>query len=289
MSGSDSQGGRRRRDVWIKAKDDAVARVVLVGWGAIGRRVAGLLAERPVAGVDLVGVGLRPGSEVPADLPRGAVAVIGPDALAEIAPDLVVEAAGRASVSEWGLAALAARADFAPASTSALTDTTLLEGLLAAAKAAGRQILIAPGALGGMDALAAASRLGLESVRHEIVKPPRAWAGTGAEGLCDLAALQGPTVFFEGSALEAANRFPQNANVAVISALAGAGMERTRVALVADPAALRNAHRITALGAFGSLRIELENRPLADNPKSSELTALSLLRLIANRASPLVI
>lgn len=264
-------------------------RLVLAGWGAIGRRVAELLAERATSDVQIVGIGLRAGAAVPADIPAAAIPVFGPDRLAALSPDLVVEVAGRAAVPDWGFAALGAGADFAPASTSALTDAALLARLVAAARSAGRQILIPPGALGGIDALAAASRLGLALVRHEIVKPPKAWAGTEAESLCDLGALTAPIVFFEGTASAAAERFPQNANVAVITALAGLGLERTRIALVADPGAARNAHRITATGDFGTLHMAMENRPLAGNPKSSELTALSLVRLIENRVAPVVI
>ena len=61
------------------------------------------------------------------------------------------------------------------------------------------------------------------------------------------------------------------------------------VALVADPGAARNAHRVTASGDFGRMAIQLENRPMASNPKTSELTALSLVRLLANRVNPMVI
>ena len=257
--------------------------LVLVGWGAIAQRVAGMLPD----GVVLAGVGLRPGSG--AVLPDGVARIAGPEGLAAVAPGLVIEAAGRAAVGPWGMAALAAGADYAPVSTSALTDAGLLAALVGAAREAGRQVLIPPGALGGIDALAAAARLPMASVRHEIVKPPGAWKGTEAEVLCDLGALAGPVVFWQGPAAEAAARFPQNANVAAISALAGIGMERTEVALVADPWAVRNAHRVTAEGDFGTLRVSLENRPMASNPKTSELTALSLVRLIANRVNPLVI
>ena len=48
-----------------------------------------------------------------------------------------------------------AGADFAPASTSAFAEEGNLEQLLIMARAAGKQILIPPGALGGMDALSA--------------------------------------------------------------------------------------------------------------------------------------
>ncbi len=263
-------------------------RMVLVGWGAIGARVANLLATR-AAPVRIVAVGVRDTGTAREGLPKGARLIAGPEALDGIEADLLVEAAGRGSVGPWAGAALTRGWDVAIASTSALTDADLLDRLRHQAAASGAQILIPPGALGGIDALAAASRLDMTSVRHEIVKPARAWAGTPAETLCDLTALTAPVTFFEGSARDAADRFSQNANVAVISAMAGIGLDRTTVALTADPGATMNRHSITASGNFGTMTITLENRPLAGNPKSSELTALSLLRLIENRAGTVVI
>jgi aspartate dehydrogenase len=259
-------------------------RLVLVGWGAIGAEVARLLSPA----VTLVGVAVRDASMARDGLVD--VPVIGdPNALAALKPDLVVEAAGRAAVLPWGRAALAAGADFVPASTSAFAEDAALAELVGLAKASGRQVLIPPGALGGMDALAAASLLRLDSVVHEVVKPAVAWRGTKAEGLCDLAGLTAPFAFFTGTARQAAEAYPQNANVALISALAGMGPDRTEVRLIADPAAKLNRHRVVAVGDFGRMEITLDNRPFAANPKSSALTALSLVRLIENRVAPLVI
>ena len=96
-------------------------------------------------------------------------------------------------------------------------------------------------------------------------------------------------MFFSGSARQAATEFPQNANVALITALAGIGPDQTKLRLIADPQALLNRHRIIATGDFGRMEITLENQPFAANPKSSMLTALSLVRLIENRVAPLVI
>jgi aspartate dehydrogenase len=59
--------------------------------------------------------------------------------------------------------------------------------------------------------------------------------------------------------------------------------------MVADPAVRINGHRIMARGAFGRLEIVLENNPLATNPKSSELTALSLVRLIEHQANAIIV
>ena len=262
-------------------------RLAVIGWGAITQRFVALLRQRNAGKVEIVAVGLRSTSCCD-DLPKDLPVLTDPAGLAAMRPDLGVEAAGREAVGQWGEAALAASPAFAVASTSAFCDDALLARLLAVAEAHGSQLLIPAGALAGVDGLAAASTLGLTDVLHAIVKPPAAWRGTAAEELVDLATLSGRTTFFTGTAREAARRFPQNANVAAITALAGLGLDATRVELVADPAATRNGHRIRAEGAFGTMDLAIENRPLAANPKSSEMTALNLVRLVENRYRPLV-
>jgi aspartate dehydrogenase len=262
--------------------------ICLVGWGAIGQRVASLLTERG-ARVRIVSVAVRNVGREREGLPEGARLIRDPAELEAIDASLVVEAAGRPSVLDWGLAALGAGMDFAVSSTSAFVDGQVLSSLVAQADKYQRQILVPSGALGGIDALAAASRLGLVRVEHRITKPATALLGTHAETLCDLDQLSKPVAFFEGSAREAADGFPQNANVAVITSMAGVGLDRTCITLVADPSAQLNMHEIRAEGDFGTLEIRLQNRPLETNPKSSEMTALNIVRLIENRSARLVI
>jgi aspartate dehydrogenase len=168
-------------------------------------------------------------------------------------------------------------------SVGALTDAPLLQRLERASRTHMGKLMIPAGAIAGVDALAAARYGGLERVRYSSRKAPEAWRGTPAEKMCDLGALRGPTEFYTGAAGEAARLFPQNANVAATVALAGLGFERTEVSLSADTGAPGNVHVIEAEGAFGKLRIEVEGRPLAENPKTSTLAALSVLRAIHNR------
>src|SRR5436305_4536746 len=201
-------------------------RAVFIGWGAINGRVGALLAARNAA-VEIVGIAAIDTPESRASIPRGIRFLISPRELAELQPDLVVEAAGRAAIDVWAEAALAAAPALIIASTSAFCDEALLARLLDVAVRHGSRILIPSGAIGAIDALASASVLGLDEVTHQIVKPPVAWKGTPAEKLLDLATLAERTVFFSGSAREAASAYPQNANATVVTSLAGIGLDNT--------------------------------------------------------------
>ena len=73
------------------------------------------------------------------------------------------------------------------------------------------------------------------------------------------------------------------------TARAGVGPDRTTITLVADPAATTNRHEISAKGAFGTLDVSIANNPLPDNPKTSAMAALNLVRSIENRVSAITI
>lgn len=266
----------------------APLRVCLIGSGAISRRVAEFLAEPPAGRIELAGIGTRRGSERGDWWPPSVRQVGSPAELAELHPDVVVEAAGRDAVAEWGSAALSVARKFIVCSASALADDELRASLRRTAGEEGSQLVVAHGALGGIQALSAASLLPLETVTHEIRKPPIAWRGTNAETLLDLSGLTSAVAFYEGSASSAAASYPANANAVIVTSLAGVGVERTRVRLVADPATGRNIHRVHAAGAFGEFSLTIANEPAASNPKTSDMTALSLVRLLQAEVEALV-
>ena len=204
-------------------------------------------------------------------------------------PDIVAEVAGQQAVAQYGEAVLRSGIDYLVISIGALADPALLQRLKAAARDGDARILLPAGAIGGIDAVAAMRLSGLTSVRYRSVKPPVAWRGSPAEQKVDLDKLTQRTTFYRGPAGEAAQKFPQNANVAATLALAGLGLDATEVELVADPAATANVHEIEAEGAAGRFVMRLEGKPSRSNPKTSALAAFSVARALLNEKAMIVI
>ena len=266
--------------------------LALIGCGAIGRGVLQLLQGDP--GVQVAQVIVQAGSLAET---RALCATLAPQATVSTAldlsasarPQLLAECAGHAAITQHVLAALRHAVPAVLASVGALHDADALAALADAAQAGGTRVVLAAGAMGGIDALAAARLGGLDAVAYTGRKPPLGWRGTPAEALCDLAHITEPVVIFRGSARDAARLYPKNANVAATVSLAGLGLDATQATLIADPGVVRNVHRVVASGAFGRLDITLENEPLAANPKTSALTVYSLVRAIHNATRPLAI
>ena len=250
--------------------------IALIGLGGTARAVMDALAEHGPAQARQVLV--RPGKAqaTAATLPPGVQAI---ESLQALAPEvtLVIETAGHAAVAEYGVGVLDSGRDFGLISSGALADPRLLEALLSAARRNRRRLLVFNGAVAALDAVSSARAAGLQSLRYTGIKPAHAWAGTPAAEQFDLNALTQPATIFEGTAREVALAYPKNANVAATLALAGLGMDDTRVRLVADPGASVNRHQVEGRSVLGGFRFDTEAQPLASNPKTSASTAYGIV------------
>lgn len=256
-------------------------RALIIGCGAIGRLVLARL--RADASLRVTHVLERASRRDALQRSLGdAVRVISELDELDAPPDCALECAGHAAVCEVVVPLLERGVNVAMVSVGALAEDALASRLEAAATAGRSQLTLAAGAIGGIDAIASARLAGLDDVVYTGRKPPLAWRGTPAEQAFDLAALGAATVVFEGSARKAAERYPKNANVAATVALAGLGLDRTQVRLVADPGIERNLHHVVARGAFGDLEVSMAGLPLPDNAKTSSLAAYSALRALSN-------
>ena len=246
----------------------------LIGFGAIAEEMVRVLEES--GGLEaLRGILVRrprPGTT------RFAV-VETLDALLDLSPEVVVECAGHEAMRQYAPEILARGVDLVCSSVGVLADEGF-SSQLARAAAPGTKLFIPAGAVAGLDGLLAARTAGLRQVTYTSVKPPQAWKGTPGETKIG----KERTVFFEGSARQAAAEYPKNANVGAAVALASLGLERTRVRLVSDPQASGPLGIIEAEGEFGTFRFEILAYASPRNPKTSLLTAHSLLAAVRDGA-----
>ncbi len=265
-------------------------RIALIGYGAIGASVHRLLAEQPPGQVEVVAILVRDGARVAREFPASAPLLVDSlDALMQHRPALVVECAGHEAVDAHAASVLRAGCDLVLVSIGALADAAREQSLMAAAHAARTRLILPPGAIGGVDWLAAARTAGLTRVVYRSRKPPHAWAGSPAEKLLQLDSLTEAATFFRGSARDAALQYPRNANVAATVALATLGFDRTDVEMIADPAAPGNVHEIEAEGEGGSLFTRIVGRADPRNPRTSVMTAHSVVRAVLNQSATVVI
>jgi aspartate dehydrogenase len=257
--------------------------VLLIGCGAIGREIIEKLATETEICINQILVRSGKKARVSHEI-SGDIQIISSINEVQPVPDFVMECASHQAVAEFGPYFLSQGIDFGIISIGALSDPNLLKQLEVAAKNGGSQLVIVPGAIGGIDSLAAAGVANLEEVIYTSRKPPLSWKGSPADKSYDLTKIEKPTIIFQGSAGVAAQLYPKNANVAATIALAGLGFDQTQVTLVADPEVDNNTHQFEARGSFGELNVTISGNPLPRNLKSSALTAYSAVRVIKNRA-----
>jgi len=261
-------------------------RVALLGGGTIARLV---LEHRP-PGIEIVALAGRTAASRGERLARefGVPYVIGRTALLAERPAAVVEAASHDAVREHLVPLLDAGVSVVVLSAGALANERLRTQAERAAAASGALFYVPSGGIGGLDALKTACLAGVDEVSIQVAKPPAAWkeiAYVQSLGV-DLDRLQGARTLFEGPAREGVPHFPQNVNIAAVLSLAGIGMDRTRLKVVADPGLSLNTHTIRVSGASGRMTVILENVPAPENPKTSWLacySALAALRALESK------
>jgi len=217
--------------------------------------------------------------------------------------DVVVEAAGQPAVSEYGERVLQSGAHFLVTSTGALADEQVQKRLEAAARSGGAgRLLLASGAMAGLDWMQAAScsEGGQSEVKVVQRKPPESWVTAGPVGEekvlsigepgSDAWRAHGPLTVFEGSARQAATTFPKSSNVTATLALATAGLDATRVTLVADPRPDGCFSTTVELVAkCGKIKIEIEHQPSKENPRTSSDVGWSVVKSLKGVCCPVFV
>ena len=262
-------------------------RLAVIGFGAIGRSIVEHLTVAPTPEIELVAVLMRTAqlSSARQVVPAQSLVTDMVSEMMAARPDIVIEAAGQAAVAEYGPVVLNRGLELFVLSIGALADDDLRQCLVGVARSTGTHISIPPGALAGFDGLLSLQQTGLKSVLYRSIKPVAAWRDTAAEDYCRLGELHESYTFFSGSARDAAIRFPKNANLAVAVAIAGLGLERTQIELAADPRAKANIGELFAHTERAVLHVRTSNLGFEANPKSSEITGVSVIAALVNRSA----
>jgi aspartate dehydrogenase len=202
------------------------------------------------------------------------------------AAEVIVECAPSKAFKDIARPALEAGRTLLTVSGAALLDAPELVEL---AERNGGKIILATGALLGLDAVRAAAEGDIREVRMVTRKPPRSLAGAPylTEHNIDVMALSEPMMVFEGSAREAARGFPANLNVGAALSLAGIGADATRIEIWVDPGLDRNTHTIHVDADTVRFSMTIENVPSDENPGTGRVTPLSVIAALRGMAAPL--
>lgn len=263
-------------------------RVALLGGGTISRLLLEHARQHAIPGVELTAVAGRSAASRGAALARefGLPYVVGREALLRTRPEAVVEAASHEAVREHLVALLEEGIGVVVLSAGALADDALRRAAERASARTGALLIVPSGGIGGLDALKTACLAGVDEVSIQVAKPPEAWKGIAYVDRLHVNLDAGePCTLYEGPARDGVAHFPQNVNIAAVLALAGIGLDRTRLKVVSDPALTLNTHTIRVIGRTGRFSVILENVPSPDNPKTSWQACYSALAAVQSLGS----
>ena len=195
--------------------------------------------------------------------------------------DIVIECASKEAVREYGKKIIESKKDLMVLSVGAFSDIEYLSDLQNLSKLNNTRIVIPTGAIAGLDSIRSVKRY-LDSLTITTTKHPKSFVGAPffKNSKIKLDEISNKTILFEGNAISAIELFPSNVNVAVSIALAGIGLEDTRVKIIADPTISVNKHEIVGKGSFGEIHVIVQNIPSPSNPKTSYLASLSAIECL---------
>ena len=195
--------------------------------------------------------------------------------------DIIIECASKGAVKEYGMKIIKSKKVLIVLSVGAFSDEDYLRELQNLSKLNNTRILIPTGAIAGLDSIRSVKKY-LNTVTIVTTKNPKSLVGAPyfKSSKIRIDEISKETVLFEGNAADAIELFPANVNVAVSIALAGIGLVKTQVKIVADPTLSVNKHEIVGEGAFGKLHIVVQNIPSPSNPRTSYLASLSAIECL---------
>ncbi len=262
-------------------------RVALAGFGTVGQELARRLTAGAIPQARLTAISARDLDKAR----RNAAGLEPPPLVLPVAElpahaDVIVECATGDALPEIAEATLGAGKVLVPVSVGGLAAHP---EVLDWAGVHGGRIKVATGALPGLDAIRAAAEGEIRSLKlTSRVRPDSLVreAYVRARGFDFTRPISEPVQVFAGTAREAALAFPRHFNVAVTLSLAGIGLDRTEVLVVADPDVAGAVHQVEVDAADIQLSLTSRNRPSATNPRTSRAVAPSIMAALRALVAP---
>lgn len=249
-------------------------KIGIVGCGAIGSSLAKAIAKDFKAKARLSAlydIALERALSLAHAVGDKSLAVCGLDKLIAKS-DLIIESASADCSYQVALKSLLRKKDVMVMSVGGLVNG--FQRLEKLAEKNNCRIFIPSGAIAGVDALKAAKKGRIKSVTLTTRKNPLSLAGVGK--------INKPKIIFSGSARQAIKLYPKNINVSAVLSIAGMGVEKTRVRIIADPKVKTNMHEIEIISSAGKVFTRTDNLLHPDNPKTSFLAVLSAIAVLDN-------
>lgn len=192
--------------------------------------------------------------------------------------DIVVEAASQHALTSYLNSIISMKKDVLVMSVGAFANPEFFSQIIKNVEKNDINLYLPSGAIAGIDAIKSV-RSSISYVTITTTKNPISLKDSPFFKKTNLTidSIKKRTLIFEGSAIEAVQNFPANVNVAALLGLAGIGIEKTKVNVIADPSLRINKHEIKVIGKFGELIVRVKNVPSPTNPKTSYLAILSVI------------
>jgi aspartate dehydrogenase len=202
--------------------------------------------------------------------------------------DLVIEASSAKASWEIARQALSGGCKVMVMSVGGMVGH--LDELYALSSKNNTMVYFPSGAISGIDALKAANIGKVQKVVLTTRKHPDAFKGVEyVSKNFKLTGLKQDKLLFKGSAALAVKYFPQNVNVAAVLGLAGIGMRKTSVRIIACPKVKKNIHEIEIESTAAKVFTRTENILHPQNPKTSYLAVLSAIATLKQILQPIKI
>ena len=202
------------------------------------------------------------------------------DELVAMKADFTAEAASVTAVREYGEQILKGGSNLVVLSIGAFADRDFYERIKNTAAANERRVYIASGAVGGFDVLRTAALMSPITASIGAQKAPASLRNTPlfTDDLMDITVAQ---PVFSGTTKEAIALLPTKVNVAIATALASAGPDKTTMNISAVPGFKGDKYKIEIQGEEVCAELNIYSR-------TSAIAAWSVVRVLQNAVSPIV-